>query len=115
MDCRVDDGQISPLQWEIRCDLAALPDTFLWPTGDRAVLAYSDEERDTITAALDKLKIIHTVQAVDQPDPALLAACQGKVHTRTEALAALAAGKPPLTLADLDSRLTNLEPSQIEL
>ncbi len=114
MDLRVEDGHIIPVTHRIVCDLSLLPDDFAFPTGDRAVLAYSAAERDAITADLDELKIPYSIEAVDQPDPTLLAACQGKVRTRTEALTARAAGKAPVTLADLDQRLTAVEPAQIE-
>ena len=112
MDCRVDAGQIIPVSHRIICDPKGLTESNHWRTYEEGILAFSDQDRDTITAALDELKIPYTIEAVDQPDAALLAACQGKVRTRSAALAALAAGKPPVTLADLDQRLTNLEPSQ---
>lgn len=109
MDCRVDDGQIVPLRYRILCELAALPEASRWPSDAGAVLAYSDDEKKTITAALDEMKIAYAIEPVDQPDPAVLAACQGKVWTRSDALTALAAGHPPATLSDLAERVTQLE------
>ena len=116
MDLRVDDGQIIPLRYRITCragipmPAGAADATLPFPTdSDGRLLAYSDKERDAITAALDKLKFPYTIEPEDQPDPAILAACQGNVRTRSEALAALAAGRPPATLADLTARVQQLE------
>jgi len=114
MDCRVDDGQIIPLRYRISCEIERLPEQFAWPAHDGAVLAYSDDERKTITGALDKLNIPYSIEALQQPDPAVLAACQGKVSSRTEALAALAAGRPPASLSDLQQRVEQLEATSLE-
>ena len=114
MDCKVNDGQIIPVKWRIPCDLAAIPD--LWPTDDRAVLAYSNDERDAIAAALDELKIPSTIDAVDQPNAAHLALLQGTVSSRSEALAALEAlgqgetpAIPELRLKQIEAKVATLE------
>jgi len=119
MDLRVIDARIEPLLCRIACDLQKVPldpvtrlpkDPRLEaPTDDSAFLAYSAAERDTIHAALLAAKLAYQTVPADQPDPAILAACQGKVRSRTEALAALAAGRAPVTLADLSARVTQLE------
>jgi hypothetical protein len=113
MDLRVDDQKIVPLRYRIRCDLmAAMPNPMLpppWPTDERGFLAYSDAERDEIAAALANAKVAYTIDAIPQPDPTLLAACQGKVRSRSEALAALAAGKPPVTLEAIAADVEELK------
>jgi len=116
MDLRLDDQQIIPLKWRIRCDLARLPVDSVWTTDADAVWAFSDAERDAIAAALDKARLLYTIEPVDQPDPAHLTLLQGKVHSRSEALAALAtlaAGETPpipeLQLAQIDQRVKDLE------
>ena len=112
MDLKVDDGNIIPLLYRIRCDLKLIGqelDSFPWPTDALGALAYTDAERTQICAALDKAKVTYTIEAVDQPDPTILAACQGKVTSRTEALAALAAGKPPVTLETIAARVDVIE------
>ncbi|HUU55651.1 MAG TPA: hypothetical protein VMY87_12095 [Armatimonadota bacterium] len=116
MDLRLDDNQIIPVKWRLRCDLKRLPLETPWPTDHEAVLAYSDAERDAIAAALDKAKLPYTIEAVDQPSPAHLALLQGKVHSRSEALAALAAlaagetpAIPELRLEELEQKVKALE------
>jgi len=102
------------------CDPAALPDDVLFPTDDRGVLAYSAAECDTIAAALGELHIPYTIEPVDQPDPAHLAALQGNVSTRSEALAALEAlGKgetpaiPELRLKRLEDDVADLKAAEV--
>ena len=112
MDLRVDDGQIIPLRYRISCkagtSIAAYAD--FGPTDSQGrLLAYSDKESEAITTALDKLKIPYTIEPEGQPHPAILAACQGKLRSRTEALTAFAAGRPPASLADLTARVQQLE------
>ena len=110
MDLRMDDKQIIPLRFRIRCDLKLVDHNYYpWPTDFQGILAYNDAERDQICAALDKAKIPYTIEAVDQPDLTLLAACQGKVTSRSEALTALAAGKPPVTLESIAARVEVIE------
>jgi len=116
MDLRVDDDQIIPVTHRVVCDLRALPQEFPFPTDDRGILAYSTTDRDAIATALDKLKLPYTIEAVDQPSPVHLALLQGKVHSRSEALAALtalAAGATPaipeLQLSLIDQRVKDLE------
>lgn len=109
MDCQVDDGHIIPLRCRLVCDLKRLPEDFPWPTDADAVLAYTDAERDAIAAALTEIDIPHTAELVDQPDSAHLALCQGKVTSRTEALAALTALSDGLTPKGDKFRLALLE------
>lgn len=116
MDIRVDDDQIIPVTHRVACDLAKAGDDLPFARDDRGLLAYSAAERDTIAAALDKLKLPYTIEPVDQPDPAHLALLQGKIHSRSEALAALAAltvgqtpAIPELQLASIDQRVKDLE------
>ncbi|HUU54483.1 MAG TPA: hypothetical protein VMY87_06130 [Armatimonadota bacterium] len=116
MDLRLDDNQIIPLRYRVLCDLRALPQEFPWPTDARGILAYTAAERDAIAAALDKARLPYTIEAVDQPSPAHVALLQGKVHSRSEALAALAAlaagetpAIPELQLSLIDQRVKDLE------
>jgi len=116
MELRLDDNQIIPLKWRLRCDLKRLAAEFAWPTDAEAVWAFSDAERDAIAAALDKVKLPYTIEPVDQPNPAHLALLQGKVHSRSEALAALAAlaagdtpDIPELRLKELEQKVKALE------
>lgn len=116
MNLRLDDRQIISLKWRFRCELAALPADFLWSTDSESVWAFSAAEKDGIAAALGKLKLPYTIEPVDQPDPAHVALLQGKVHSREEAfaaLAALAAGEipaiPELRLEGLEQKVKALE------
>ena len=116
MNLRIDDQQIIPLRWRLRCDLPRLPIDSSYATDSEAIWAFSDDERDAIAAALDKLKLPYTITAVDQPDPAHLALLQGKVRSREAAfaaLAALAAGETPaipeLRLEELEQKVKALE------
>ncbi len=116
MDCRIDDGQIITVKHLIICDLARLPEEFLWSTDDRGVRAFSDDDRDAITTELDQLKLPYTVEDMDQPDPVHLAALQGLVTNPAEAFAALAAlGRgetpdiPELRLRKLEADVTDLK------
>jgi len=119
MDCRVCDGRIEPLLYRIACDLKAIPidpetgrplDPRLEaPTDDAAFLAYSDAERNDIQAGLLAAKIAYNTRREGQPDPTLLAACQGKVGSRSEALAALAAGSAPETTESLAAKVKELD------
>jgi len=116
MDLRLDDNRIIPLKHRLLCDPRKLPEGFPWPTDARGVLAYTAAERDAITAALDKAKLAYTIEAVDQPSPAHVALLQGKVHSRSDALAALAAlaagetpAIPELQLSLIDQRVKDLE------
>jgi hypothetical protein len=116
MDCKVIGSQIAPLKYRIRPE-QPLPRglDIAWPTDDSAaILAYSDAERDGIVGILTSAAIEFTVKVEPQPDPALLAACQGKVHSRSEALAALAAGKPPVTLETIAADVEQLKLAKAE-
>jgi len=126
MDLKVTDAQIIPACWLLRCEPPKppanplAPDPVPYPYLGGGYLAYTDQERDAIAAALGKLSIPYVAEPMAQPDPALLAACQGKVHSRSEALAALATGKPPVTLetiaADVEQlKLAKAEPIPKEL
>jgi len=99
MDLRVTDNQIQPILSRIR------PSAPMPGNGSDPALPLAPAERDAITKALEAAAIPYTIAPESQPDPTLLAALQGKVATRTQALAALAAGKPPITIADLALRL----------
>ena len=120
MDCRVDDDQIIPVTHRLICDLGKLPDDWPYSTDGRGVLAYSAAERDAIATALDELTISYTVEEVDQPDAAHLAALQGNVSSRSEALDALAAlGQgdtpdiPELRLRKLESDVADLKAAEV--
>lgn len=83
-----------------------------WDTHEHGIYAYSDEERDEIVAVLRAKGVKATIEAADQPDAELLAKLQGRVSTRSEALAALGSGKvPPIIddITDLDDRVKELE------
>ena len=115
MELRVDDSQIIPVTHRIVCDPGKLPEGVAFPTDDRGILAYSDAERDAITAALDKLKLPYIIEAVDQPDPAHLALLQGTVSSRSEALSALEALGQGETPAIPELRLKQIEADVTEL
>ncbi len=114
MDLRVIDTQIQPLLSRITPD-KPIPDTGSAGVSPAPVddlgrfLSYTPEEQLAITKALDALEITYKVLPEDQPNPTTLANCQGRVATRSQALAAIAAGKPPTTIADLDTRITDAE------
>jgi hypothetical protein len=113
MDLRVTPTTIQPLLSRIAPDqpLPVDPDRAPpGPTDDAGrFLVYTAEEQTTVTDALHGAGITYKILAEDQPDPALLEACQGRVATRSEALAALAAGRPPATLTDLEARMESAE------
>jgi len=120
MDVRVTDGVIEPLKCRITPGKAVPLSTAveLGPMDDHGrLLAYTDREISDITKALDALGVGAIILTEDQPDPTLLAACQGKLHSRSQALAALATGKAPITLeaiaADVEQlKLAKAEPIQ---
>ena len=115
MELRVDDSQIIPVTHRLVCDLGKLPEDVVLPTDDRGVLAYSAAERDTIAAALDKIKLPYTIEPVDQPDPAHLALLQGTVSSRSEALAAFEALGQGQTPAIPELRLKQIEADVADL
>ena len=84
-----------------------------WPHDDASrALAYTAGERDEITHELDAAKIAYKLLAEDQPDAELLTNLQGRVSSRSEALAALQAGKVPPNLDDIEhlrARVADLE------
>ena len=133
MDCKAIGTTIVPLLWRIAPGkpVSTTPGTLLRFGIDESgrLLTYSAEERDEITHELDAAKITYKLLAEDQPDTAHLALLQGKVNSRSDALAALEAlGKgetpaiPELRLkaieaaaADLDARLTTVEEKPVAL
>ncbi|HUU54737.1 MAG TPA: hypothetical protein VMY87_07440 [Armatimonadota bacterium] len=115
MDIRVDDSQIIPVTHRILCDLGKLPEHVAFPTDARGILAYSAAERDAIAAALDKLKLPYTIEAVDQPNAAHVEQLQGHVSSRSEALSALEALGQGETPAIPELRLKQIEADVTEL
>jgi hypothetical protein len=116
IEIKVIDGKIIPARYLLPCepvreevDVLAIP--FPWPYNLdlRGYLAYDDKERDALLAALGKASVDAKPQALDQPDPGLLEALRGVYTTRSEALAALAAGSPPPTLASLAGKVQEID------
>jgi hypothetical protein len=90
--------------------VAQVPRPAAWPTDDAgAYLAYSEADLKSIISALDAASLPYEIADEDQPDPDLLAALQGTVATRSEALAALATGSTPVTIESLKQRLEAVE------
>jgi len=129
MDCRVkiriDGSVVEPLLARFRCDLGAvyelMRDDVPWSDDGTALLAFDAEEERAIPETLDKLHIEFTRNGEDQPDAELLAKLQGKVNSRSEALAALESGKVPTTMQgleqtveDLNQRVVTLEAAKAE-
>jgi len=117
MDVRVTDKRIETLKWRVQCDLAKLPEDFYpWGQYIGGLMAYLDSERDEIVAYLKAAKIAYTVTAEPQPNPDLLAKLQGRVNSRSEALAALQTQVVPPTLGDIEqlkARITALEAKSV--
>ena len=117
MDVRVTDRQIETLKWRVQCELAKVSqDAYPWPQYAGGLMAYSDAERDEIVAHLKAAKVAYTITAEPQPNPALVAQLQGRLSSRSEALAALQAGVVPPTLGDIEqlkARITALEAKSV--
>jgi hypothetical protein len=111
MDIRLTDSQIQPLLYRIALSVGQVGNLSILPapTDDSgSYLAYSEAERDAILVTLAAAGLTATVTAEDQPDPTLLAACQGKFLSRSDALAAIQSGTPPVTLDDLAAQVADL-------
>ena len=117
MDVRVTDKRIETLKWRVQCDLARLPEDFYpWPQYVGGLLAYSDRERDGIVVDLKAAKVAYMIIAEPQPESGLVAQLQGRVNSRSEALAALQSGIVPPALGDIEqlkARITALEAKSV--
>jgi len=115
MDVRVSDGRVEPLFARVKAAWKPMEGEISpWPQDDLgsfladdlgSFLAFSQAEVDAMLALDPKAQVFPE----PQPDPTLLAALQGKVSSRSEALACLAAGKVPVTIQDLDQRMRAVE------
>jgi hypothetical protein len=80
---------VEALLCRVECDAAKLGEV-LWPRYKAGFLAFTAEEQRDIVAALEAAHLPYRVLPAEQPEPAALATLQGRVATRSEALARLA-------------------------
>ena len=115
IDCMVEGGQVIPVLARVTCDLVKLgasDEDRDWPDDGTAVLVFSEQEQEAVVRACERARLPYSIAAAEQPDPDVLAKLQGRVTTRTAALAALQAGRVPAVLADIlaiDERLKEIE------